>query len=371
MNGDLLTTEYKQYEHTTRDVSNSTRRNPRLKDRASAGLSRKLDETLETQSSETADFGQGGLQYSDTAYNTLKAENQALRTENDCLKRDLADARIKLDEAARTIQSLEDKVRLLEPQRQVSQESSDMPRASRNLFLRSNSGASSIGALTVTQEQFYTPSSSHDIDLIRTRPDYASDPATPIPPPKGATSTDYTVLRHFDVDAIKLVSPSACTDTASAHANAHFGNEAFVERGDTAQQLASSEGSYTPHHPRALEDGAQQRQLTSLRSSVRHGSLKRKSISTGEIAPVERPSRRQRLFTDEHEPLVQRFASPSPPAQLITPSDTTVERSHKRKHMSLDDPALTDHPAKRLHRSLRAVAHAGTNMDTPGSNQNR
>ncbi|KAK1052423.1 hypothetical protein LTR74_016520 [Friedmanniomyces endolithicus] len=349
------------------------RRNPRLKDRASAGLSRKLDEvrdseyircqTLEARTSETADVGQGDLQYSDTAYNTLKAENQALRTENDCLKRDLAESRIKLDEDARTIQSLEDKVRLLELQRQVSQESWDMPRASRDLFVRSNSGVSSIGALTVTQEQFYTPSSGNDIDLIRTSPDCSSDSATPIPPPKGATSTGYTVLRHFDVDAINLMSPSgACTNTASAHANAHFGIEAFVERGDTGQQLASSEGSYTPHHPHALEDEGPQRQPTSLRSSVRHGSLKRKRISTGEVAPVERPSKRQHLFTDEHEPHVQRFASPSPPAQLITPSDTTVERSRKRKHMSLDEPTSTDDPAKRLRRSLRAVAHTGTNM---------
>ncbi|KAK0776986.1 hypothetical protein LTR59_014015 [Friedmanniomyces endolithicus] len=338
----------------------------RLKDRASARLSRKLDETLEAQTSETADVGQGDLQYSDTAYNTLKAENQALQTENDCLKRDLAESRIKLDEDARTIRSLEDKVRLLELQRQVSQESSDMPRASRDLFVKSNSGISSIGALTVTQEQFYTPSSGHDIDLIRTSPDYSSDPATPIPPPKGATSTGYTVLRHFDVDAINLMSPSgAFTNPASAHANAHFGIEAFVERGDKGQHLASSEGSYTPHHPHALEDEGPQCQPTSLRSSVRHGSLKRKRISTGEVAPVERQSKRQHLFTDEHEPLVQRFASPSPPAQLITPSDTTVERSRKRKHMSLDEPTSTDYPAKRLRRSLRAVAHTGTNMGNP------
>ncbi|KAK1808971.1 hypothetical protein LTR12_016664 [Friedmanniomyces endolithicus] len=170
--------------------------------------------------SETADVGQGDLQYSNTACNTLKAENQALRTENGCPKRDLAEARIKLVEDARTIQSLEDKVRLLELQRHVSQESSDMPRASRDLFVKPNSGVPSIGALTVTQEHFYTPSSGHDIDLIRTSPDCSSDPATPIPPPKGATSTGYTVLRHFDVYAINLMSPSgACTNTASAHAN--------------------------------------------------------------------------------------------------------------------------------------------------------
>ncbi len=100
-------------------------------------------------------------------------------------------------------------------------------------------------------------------------------------------------------------------------------------------------------------------------SSRRHGSLKRKGILTGEVAPVERLSKRQRLFTDEYEPAVQRFASPSPPAQLIKPSDTTVERSRKRKHMSHDAPALTDHPAKRLHRSFRAAAHTGTNMDSP------
>lgn len=114
-----------------------------------------------------------------------------------------------------------------------------------------------------------------------------------------------------------------------------------------------------------LEDEGPRRQPTSLRGSARHGPLKRKRISTGEVAPVERQSKRQHLLTDEHEPLVQRFASPSLPAQLITPSNTTVERSRKRKHMSLDEPTATDHPAKRLRRSLRAVAHTGTNMGNP------
>ncbi|KAK5020777.1 hypothetical protein LTR60_000250, partial [Cryomyces antarcticus] len=289
-----------------------------------------------------------------------------LRTENDCLKRDLAGARTKLDEDARTIRGLEEKVRLLELQRQVSQESPDATRATHDLFMRSHSGVPSIGASTVTQEQFYTPSSSHDIDLIRTTAGYSSDPATPTSPRTSATSTGYTILHHHDIDAINLMSPSgAFSDLASARANAHFDIEAFVERGDTEQQLASSEDSHTPHHPHTPEDEAPQRQPTSLRGSVRQGSLKRKRISIGELAPVERPSKRRLLVTDEHEPLAQRFTSPAPPAQLITPSDTTVERSRKRKRMSPDEPASTDRPAKRLPRSLRAVAHTGTNTDTP------
>ncbi|KAK3073087.1 hypothetical protein LTS18_014506, partial [Coniosporium uncinatum] len=162
------------------------------------------------------------------------------------------------------------------------------------------------------------------------------------------------------------MSPSGTfPDLASAHANTHFDIEAFVERGDMEQQSASSEDPHAPRHPHAPEDGAQQRQPTSLRGSIQQGSLKRKRISTGELAHVERPWKRQLLVTDEHESLAQRFTSPSPPAQLITPSDTTVERSRKRKRMSPDEPASTDRPAKRLPRSLRAVAHAGANMDTP------
>ncbi|KAK4994803.1 hypothetical protein LTR66_005244 [Elasticomyces elasticus] len=373
----LLTTEYKQYEHITRDVSSNTQHTRNLKDRASASLSRKLDEvresryiscyTLVTQTSEPTDVGHGDPGYSNTACNTLKAEIQTLRTENDCLKRDLAGAKTKLDEDARTIRGLEEKVRLLKLQRQVSQKSPDVSRATRNRFMRSHSaGVSSIGASTVTQEQFYTPSSSHDIDLIRTTADYSNGSATPISPRTSATSTGYTILHHLDVDAIDLMSPSgAFSGLASARANAHFDIEAFGKQGDTEQQLASSEDSHTPHHPHTPEDEAPQRQPTSLRGLLQQDSLKRKRISTGELAPVERPSKRQLLVTDEHEPFTQRFTSPSPPAQLITPCDTTVERTRKRKRMSPDEAASTDRPAKRLPRSLRAVAHTGTNMDTP------
>ncbi|KAK6400329.1 hypothetical protein LTR95_019318, partial [Oleoguttula sp. CCFEE 5521] len=162
--------------------------------------------TLETHTSETGNFGRGVLQDSDTAYNTLQAENQVLRTENDCLKRDLADARVKLDEDIRKIRGLEEKIRLLELQRQVLQESPDMPREAGDFLARSHSGISSTGASTLTQEQFYTPSSSHDIDPIRTSPYYFSDPATPTPPQTNAASTGYAVLRHFSVDAINLMS---------------------------------------------------------------------------------------------------------------------------------------------------------------------
>ncbi len=232
--------------------------------------------------------------------------------------------------------------------------------------MQSHSGVSSMEASTVTQEQFYTPSSSRDIDLIRTDPEYSSDPATPTPPQTGATSTSYKILRYLDVDAINpMSSEGAFPDLSSAHANAHFDIEAFVELDDTEQQLALVEGSHTPPPPphlHAPEDEAPQRQSSSSGASVRQGALKRKRISTGELAPVERPSKRQLLVTDE---LAQRSTSPPPPAQLMTPSDTTVERSRKRKRMSPDEPASTDHPAKRLFRSLRAVTHTGTNVDTP------
>ncbi|KAK0859922.1 hypothetical protein LTR87_017469 [Friedmanniomyces endolithicus] len=198
-------------------------------------------------------------------------------------------------------------------------------------------------ASTVTQEQFYTPSSSRDIDLIRTDPEYSSDPATPTPPQTGATSTSYKILRYLDVDAINpMSSEGAFPDLSSAHANAHFDIEAFVELDDTEQQLALVEGSHTPPPPphlHAPEDEAPQRQSSSSGASVRQGALKRKRISTGELAPVERPSKRQLLVTDE---LAQRSTSPPPPAQLMTPSDTTVERSRKRK-----------------------LTHTGTNVDTP------
>ncbi|KAK4954083.1 hypothetical protein LTR66_013589 [Elasticomyces elasticus] len=321
--------------------------------------------TLETQTSETADIGHGDLQYPDTAYNTLKAENQTLRTKNDCLKRDLAEARTKLDEDARTIRGLEEKVRLLELQRQVSLESPDVTRATRDLFMRSHSGISSIGASTVTQEEFYTPSLSRDIDLVRITADYSSDPVTPIPFQTGATNPCYTTLHYLDVDAISLMrSSGAFSGFASAHTNAHFDTEAFVEQGDTEQQLVSSEGCDAPH-PSAPDNDGSQRQPTLLRDSIRQGFLKRKRISTGELASVERPSKRQFLLADEHEHLAQRFTNLSPPAQLITPSDTTVERSRKRKRMPPDEPASTDRPTKRLPQSPHAVAYTRTSMDTP------
>ncbi|KAK6400622.1 hypothetical protein LTR95_019287, partial [Oleoguttula sp. CCFEE 5521] len=240
-----------------------------------------------------------------------------------------------------------------------------MPREAGHFSERSHSDISSIGALTLTQEQFYTPSSSHDIDPIRTSPDYFSDPATPTPPQTDAASTGYAILRHCNVDAINLMSPSgAVSDSASARANAPFSIDASVEGGDKGQQLASLEAPHTPHRPHAPEVAAPQRQPTLSRVSVPQGFLKRKRVYTGACASVERPSKRQLLVTDEQEALAQRFASPSPPAQLITPSDTTMQRSRTRKRMSPDEPASTDHSAKRLRRVLRPDAHTGTNMNT-------
>ncbi len=188
-------------------------------------------------------------------------------------------------------------------------------------------------ASTFTQQQFYTPSSSRDIDLIRTSPEYSSDPTTPTPPQTGATSTSYKILRHLDINAINpMSSEGALPDLSLAYANAHFDLEAFVERDDTEQQAALLECSHTspPPRPNAPEDVASQRQSSSPGASLRQGALKRKRISTGELAPVERPWKRQFLVTDEHEPLAQRSTSPSSPAQLMTPSDNTVERSRKR-----------------------------------------
>ncbi|KAK3075321.1 hypothetical protein LTR53_001454 [Teratosphaeriaceae sp. CCFEE 6253] len=219
-------------------------------------------------------------------------------------------------------------------------------------------------ASTFTQQQFYTPSSSRAIDLIRTGAEHSSDPATPVPSRTRAGSTSYTISRYLDVNN-PLSSEGPFLDLFSAHANAHFDIQAFAERDDTSQPMALSESSHAhpPPHLHATEDGAPQHQSSSPEASVRQGALKRKRISIGEISPVERPSKRQLLVTDEHEPHARRSASRSPPAQLMTPSDTTVERSRKRKRMSPDEPLSIDHPAKRLSRSLHAVAHPGTDVE--------
>ncbi|KAK0771342.1 hypothetical protein LTR75_017685 [Friedmanniomyces endolithicus] len=200
-------------------------------------------------------------------------------------------------------------------------------------------------ASTFTQQQFYTPSSSRDIDLIRTSPEYSSDPTTPTPPQTGATSTSYKILRHLDINAINpMSSEGALPDLSLAYANAHFDLEAFVERDDTEQQAALLECSHTspPPRPNAPEDVASQRQSSSPGASLRQGALKRKRISTGELAPVERPWKRQFLVTDEHEPLAQRSTSPSSPAQLMTPSDNTVERSLMHPGTNVDTPEPVD-----------------------------
>ncbi|KAK4983588.1 hypothetical protein LTR50_007134 [Elasticomyces elasticus] len=177
------------------------------------------------------------LQYSDIAYNTLKAENQTLRVESDYLGTDLARARTKLIQDARVIGRLKEKIWLLELQLefqlQTSQESPDVTGATHDL-VRCHRGVSSIEASTVIQEQFYTPSSSHNNDLIRTSADYSSDLPIPTPPQTGATSTDYTILHHLNVDRINLIRPSrAFSDLALAHIDAYFDIEASVERGDT------------------------------------------------------------------------------------------------------------------------------------------
>jgi len=325
-------------------------------------------QTLERLSPHPADvdYGgpdHGGLHYSEIAYNILKAENQTLRIEIDRLKRDATEARTRHVEDARTIRDLKEQVRLLELQRQVSQATPDATRATPDL-MQPHSGDSSMEASTFTQQQFYTPSSSRAIDLIRTGPEHSSDPATPVPSRTRAASTSYTISRYLDVDN-PLSSEGPFLDLFSAHANAHSDIQAFAERDDTSQPMALSDSSHAhpPPHLHATEDGAPQHQSSSPEASVRQGALKRKRISTGEISPVERPSKRQLLVTDEHEPHARRSARRSPPAQLMTPSDTTVERSRKRKRMSPDEPLSIDHPAKRLSRSLHAVAHPGTDVE--------
>ncbi|KAK6438324.1 hypothetical protein LTR95_005479 [Oleoguttula sp. CCFEE 5521] len=69
-------------------------------------------------------------------------ENRVLRTENNCLERDLAEARVKLHEDVRTFRGLTEKFRLLVLQRQVLQESPNMPKEARDFLARSHSKVS-------------------------------------------------------------------------------------------------------------------------------------------------------------------------------------------------------------------------------------
>lgn len=134
-------------------------------------------------------------------------------------------------------------------------------------------------------------------------------------------------------------------------------NDSLALRSGPEQQLVLSDDNSAPDNEAPLP------QHPTLNGSVRQDTLKRKRISTS-VASMERPSKRQFLVTDEHAALTQHQPSPSPPAQLITPSDTTVKRSSKRKHVSSEDLASTDRPAKRLSRFLSTGVSLEANVDT-------
>lgn len=182
--------------------------------------------------------------------------------------------------------------------------------------------ASSFEASNINPEDFYTPPTSHHVDLIRINTDDSDDVSTPRPSHTGGTSQDCSVFQCLDCDTIRSANQDgAFPDVVSATANPELNVEAFVEEDITERQLVSPENPATPVAEVARP------QCSTPRALVRQDRLKRKRISTGELASLDRPPKRPNLIANEHIPLEQGLTSPLPPAQLITPSDTSIERS--------------------------------------------
>lgn len=309
-------------------------------------------QTRETHTSEPGKASHEVLQYPENAYLTLEADNQMLRVETSRLKRDLAEARTKLDEDARMIRDLKERIWVLEHERRTSED------------VELHIGVSSFQASTAVQEQFYTPSSGDRLNPVTAN--HARDATTPTPLQPGRMEMGYASLHHVNASTAHEMSLGGApylSDLASIYTNAIFDNVDLTDSGDTEQHLLSSEGSQISRDLVVSLDDAAQQHRASRRTPLAEGSTGKEKSLAGGIASVERLPEGQLPAADEYQPFLQRLHTPSPPAQLMTPLESTVERSRKRKRMWHEEPASIDRPAKRLRQVLDVVTSTEVDMD--------